>query len=466
MPSATARRRHAQVMTSAADDNLRPLLQAVHPARLAAAVDYAMDWDDLTVPLARECPPEPTLTMACLGRQGSWGNAVLQYVFLRCFSRAHGFRWQTPRWIGNDILGPTGPAIDFRAPAVVGDGVSTHCAVYDRQLPFDRDLLRATHLAATSGRRYFLLREPALAGPPAEPWPFTHADLEGFFFVAGHELAPHRELVRSLFRPLPAIEQRVGAAVEALRRGAETLVGIHVRRSDFLTLGLRQGFELLTPTATLLAWLDGLWPTLRQPRLVVCTDSPAEVLPAFARFAPLTARDVGCDLSDLVGHDGHAWSRADHGVARAAGFFPDWSVLTRCDVLAVSNSSFSYSAALMNERAQRFVRPTFPHGDLQPFDPWDAEPLLFLPKARSLPGLAMQRLRLTRRGLRGEPRRYWRRSVRRIAGDLLWVLAWRAFTCYRLKGAGRLTKELLSPGFYWQLERKYMASANGGPLSR
>ena len=437
--------------------------------RLPAAVDYAMDWDELTVPLARECPPEPTLTMACLGRQGSWGNAVLQYVFLRCFSQAHGFRWQTPRWIGNDILGPTGPPIDFRAPAVVGDGVSTHCAVYDRQLPFDRDLLRAAHLAATSGRRYFLLREPALDGRRDETgtftWPFTHADLEGFFFVPGRELAPHRELVRSLFRPLSSIAGRLDAAIAALRQGAETLVGIHVRRSDFLTLGLRQGFELLTPAATYLAWLDGIWPSLPRPRLVVCTDSPEEVLPAFARFAPLTPRDVGCDLSDLVGKEGPEWSRADHGVARAAGFFPDWYALTQCDVLAISNSSFSYSAALMNERAQRLVRPTFPRGDLQPFDPWDAEPLLFLPPARSLPGLAVQRLRLTRSGLRGEPRRYWRRSVRRIAGDLLWVLAWRAFTCYRLQGAGRLTRELLSPGFYWQLERKYMTTALRSPRS-
>lgn len=442
---------------------MQPLLQAVHSAPLRTPVDFATEWDELTAALGREAPAEPTLTMACLGRQGSWGNAVLQYVFLRCFSQAHGFRWQTPRWIGNDILGPTGPPIDFRAPAVLGDGFSTHCAVYDRQLPFDRDVLRATHLTA-SGRRYFLLRDPALAGGRDEPWPFTHADLEGFFFVPGRELLPHRELVRSLFRPLPAIEQRLGAAVAALRRGAETLVGIHVRRSDFLTLGLRQGFELLTPTATYLAWLDALWPTLREPRLVVCTDSPADVLPAFARFSPLTARDVGCDLSDLVAGEGHAWSRADHGVARAAGFFPDWHVLTQCDVLAVSNSSFSYSAALLNERAQRFVRPTFPNGELQPFDPWNAEPLLFLPQARSLPGLAVQRLRLTRRGLRGEPRRYWRRSVRRIAGDLLWVLAWRAFTCYRLKGALRLTGELLSPGFYWQLERKYMAPTSA-PLT-
>lgn len=434
-----------------------PPLVAPDGPPFRAPIPYASAWDDLVRELPGDCPAEPTLTMACLGQQGSWGNAVLQYAFLRAFAHAHGFACQTPRWIGSALLRDAGQPMSFRAPVVVADGFSTHCAVFDRLAPFDRDLLRARHLAAVDGRRYLLLREPALAAEGALAWPFRHADLEGFFFAHGRELAHHRELVRSLFRPLPAIAERAAVALSRLRRAGGTLVGIHVRRSDFMTSGLEQGFELITPAATYLRWLEGIWPSLDAPRLVVCTDSPREVLPAFARYSPVTAADCGFDLGELLDPDAHAWSRADRGVARAPGFFPDWVLLTRCDLLALSNSTFAFSAALMNERARLFVRPTLPVGELEPFDPWDSEPLRFLPATRSLPALAAQRMRLTARGLRGLPSRYWWRSGLRILGGYPRTLAWRAYTCHRVHGARRLARELLSPGFYWRAERRYMS---------
>ncbi len=442
----------------------RPPLEAVEAAALPRPIPFTAPWDELTGALPADGPSEPTLTMACLGHQGSWGNAVLQYVFLRCFSRAQGFHWQTPRWIGSAILDQADPPLSFRPPVVVGDGFSAHCAVFDRQAPFDRDLLRAQHLAATRGRRYLLLRQPALASSDDLDWPFRHADLEGFFFARGGALAPHRELVQSLFRPAPAIAERAQAAVATLRAAAGTLVGIHVRRSDFLTSGLVQSFELVTPTATYREWLDGIWPSLDRPRLLVCSDSPGEVLPAFARYQPITAAELGFTIDGLVAPEEHAWSRGDHGVARAPGFYPDWYLLSQCDMVAISNSSFSFSACLANARARRFMRPTFPTGALERFDPWQSEPLLFLPPTRSLPGLAAQRLRLTIRGLRGEAARYWWRSGGAILGAYLDALRWRALTCLRVRGTSRLARELLSPGFYWRAERRYLGAA--GPPRR
>jgi hypothetical protein len=437
-----------------------PPIVPLEPAPWRRPIDFPAPWDELTAALPGEVPAEPTLTMACLGRQGAWGNTLLQYAFLRCFAATHGFHCQVPRWIGSSLLAAHDPELGFRAPVIVADGFSAHCAAFDRQAPFDRDLLRARHVAATGGRRYLLLERPSLAGGGIR-WPFRHADLEGFFFAHGRELAPHRELIRSLFRPAPAIAERAGAAVARLRAGARTLVGIHVRRSDFLTLGLQQGFELLTPIAVYREWLEALWPTLDQPRLVICTDSPGEVLPAFSRYQPATAESLGLDLSDLLAGDDHAWSRGDFGVARAPGFFGDWLLLTQCDVLATSNSTFSYSACLANERARRCVRPTFPDGRLVPFDPWDSEPLLLLSAPGSLPGLAELRLRLTARGLRGQPARYAWRSLLRILGDYPRILRWRAATCLRVHGPLRLLRELLSPGFYWRTERRYMGPKRG-----
>jgi len=53
-------------------------------------------------------------------------------------------------------------------------------------------------------------------------------------------------------------------------------------------------------------------------------------------------------------------------------------MMTQADVLGISNSTFSFSAAMLNERATMFLRP---HWDFRTrftsFDPWDAEPLLY-----------------------------------------------------------------------------------------
>ena len=54
--------------------------------------------------------------------------------------------------------------------------------------------------------------------------------------------------------------------------------------------------------------------------------------------------------------------------------------MTKADVLAVSNSTFSFTAAMLNAQTsaatERFVRPVPEARGLRPFDPWDSSPLL------------------------------------------------------------------------------------------
>jgi hypothetical protein len=81
--------------------------------------------------------------------------------------------------------------------------------------------------------------------------------------------------------------------------------------------------------------------------------------------------------AELAGDDAYAalvdaCGGGDDGVALA-----DWFALCRCDTLAVSNSTFSFSAAMLAAHAATpgaFVaaRPDPRAGVMADFDPWDA----------------------------------------------------------------------------------------------
>jgi len=58
--------------------------------------------------------------------------------------------------------------------------------------------------------------------------------------------------------------------------------------------------------------------------------------------------------------------------SRAIGPFLDIHVMAKADAIAISNSSTSFVASLLNERATRFVRPVLAARRLEPFDPWDS----------------------------------------------------------------------------------------------
>ena len=113
----------------------------------------------------------------------------------------------------------------------------------------------------------------------------------------------------------------------------------------------------MAPTAWYLEALADLWPHLHHPWLYIASDEPAKVLPDFARFAPASAADLGVDLG-------------------AAGLFGDFHALTQADVLAISNSSFSFAAAMLNRRGTIFLRPDADLEKLIPFAPWNSEVLL------------------------------------------------------------------------------------------
>lgn len=267
----------------------------------------------------------PVVTMKCLGTKGRFGNQIFQYAFLKIYSSRYALQAQTPPWIGQYLFGHKDP-------------------------PIRRDLPRLTSSELPKEKRLFGRKKP----------PFANVDLYGQFMFNAKSYKRFKPLFRSLFRPTPEIRKRLKPGMSELRKRGKTVVGIHVRRGDFLDYP-NHPRNFPAPTDWYVRWLNGLWPTLDKPVLFIASDDPDSVLPDFKRFRPVTTADVMAPFPAQP-----KYGRLD------PSFYPDFYILTQCDRLAISNSTFSFAASLLNRRCTLFVRPHAKQ-KLVPFRPWESK---------------------------------------------------------------------------------------------
>ncbi|HXJ84035.1 MAG TPA: hypothetical protein VMS64_35795 [Candidatus Methylomirabilis sp.] len=387
------------------------------------------------------------MSMACLGRTGQWGNALMAYFFLKAFAAAHHMTPEVPRWIGQDLFGRRDDPMTHAHPVILYDMVSEICRdVYHPMVTASLAVSRA-RAVGEGGRRLTLLRDPLLDRPDLAS-PTTSVDLEGPYLLHTRYLARHRDFLRRAVEPVPALREGLEAGWSNLRGRGDIVIGLHVRRGDFDSKFVHQGFEFVTPIGWYRSWLDRLWARYERPVLFVAGDSPAQTLRALDRYHPVTIRDLGVKLPAEL----RTLDLPPAHLQRDAEFFPDWFMLTRCHALAISNSTFSFTASMANTTASVFARPDLPAKALLPFEPWNSEPLLFLPPSRNLLLEVLSRLSLSQQGM-------GRRSmVPNLGRALRWygqVLRSRMIASRHYSGTPGLFRELLRPGFYLAACRRY-----------
>ncbi|MCG5240658.1 glycosyltransferase [Azospirillum doebereinerae] len=271
-------------------------------------------------------PPAPTpravagrrLASTPLGQHGRFGNQLLQYGVLRLYAARHGLTLEVPPWPGRHLYGLDDP---LPGPALP-------------RLP-EREV-EASVMASLGDTGGAVLAD---------------RDVTAYFCGDTRLLAPHRETFRGFFAPGPQIRPWTDALTGRLRAAGRTVVALHIRRGDF-----GWGPFWMAPESWYLRWLDTVWPGLDQPVLYVATDDP-RCLSAFAAYRPLCARDVAEPIP-------------------GAEFLTDFHVLCEADLVAVSNSSFSFVATMLNRRARSTVRPDKARQALLPYDPWSSPVLL------------------------------------------------------------------------------------------
>jgi hypothetical protein len=164
-------------------------------------------------------------------------------------------------------------------------------------------------------------------------------------------------------RPHPTLAGMAEGAVANLRASGRTLVVCHLRGTDYGS-GEYQEHPIFyrAPTRWYVEMLDRVWDRLDDPVLYLASDEPEAFIPDLHRFRPVTAGDF-------------------HPDSGKTGLFLDHYVMTQADLLAVSNSSFSVTAAMVNERGRMFLRPDRSAAGLIPFDPWNTQIVLFPPES-------------------------------------------------------------------------------------
>ncbi len=260
---------------------------------------------------------KPVITMSTLGRNGRFANQIFQYAFLTIYAKEHNLRVETPAWIGQYLFGCNEPPISQHLP-VISEETNN---LLEARIPNTKEI-------------------------------FKNVDFWGYFQYHTKYYAAHKEYFRSLFQPVPAIETQMKEALDCLRSRGKTLIGLHLRRGDY---GYSHFFIALSEWYK--QWLKGLWETLDEPILFIASDEPEKVLSDFEEYNPVTTKDLGLELPE-------------------AEFYPDFYLLSQCDITAISNSSFSFAACMLNEKGKYFFRPHLSAQKLIPFDPWNSETIL------------------------------------------------------------------------------------------
>lgn len=252
--------------------------------------------------------------MTNLGQNGRFGNQIFQYGFLRLLAERRGLRLELPDWLGRDLFNADEPLPGSPLP----------------EMQENADLM----VAALEGRAHV-----------------GDIDLRGYCQYHTACLRPYRAQWCDALAWRPAVTQLLNEYLAPVTSGDFTLVAVHIRRGDF-----GYGPFWIAPTSWYLSWLAELWPRLHRPRLYVATDD-AGIIGDFTAYNPMTAADLP-------------------PLPPGLGFLLDFECLRRADHVAVSNSSFSVAATLLNERASSTHRPDLVAGGLVPFTPWDTPVLL------------------------------------------------------------------------------------------
>ena len=273
------------------------------------------------------------LTMTTLGQNGRFGNQLFQYCFLRIYGEMHDLQVEVPDWVGRWLL-------DLADP----------------------------YPGAPLPRRETNVPEIAAALDAKSSPSFANHDLLGYGQCHTRHFRPHQGRFRALLQPGARALDPVTRAHQRLRNRGETVVAVHLRRGDY-TGG---EFSWPAPAAWYIRWLETIWRELERPILYIASDDPGAAA-EFSAFSPVTA-DA---LEETI---------------PGAAMYLDFHVLSQADLLAVSNSTFSVAAAMLNESARGFQRPDPIARQLIPFDPWDADTMLSAsPKSESLGVRSLER---------------------------------------------------------------------------
>lgn len=282
--------------------------------RVLTTTPYHSSWGDAFYVkekfIPKNLPSQGVITMKNLGKLGRFGNQIFQYGFLKVYAKQHNLKVETPSWIGEYLFGCQDDDISKQLPSFMVE-------------------------------EYDLYKSPIYKRNST----IKNVDLWGFFQCHTSFYAREKDYFISLFQPTLDVEYIVKSAYQKLKNKGKTIIGIHLRQGDSYHSFPIEWYQ---------EWLKNIWNQLENPVLFLASDNLDDILDKFVEYNPITTQDLNCHLAQ-------------------APFYPDFYFLTECDILALSHSTFSYSASLLNQQATSFWCPNIRLQKLIKFEPWHTE---------------------------------------------------------------------------------------------
>ena len=257
------------------------------------------------------------VAMSQLGQKAQFGNQLFQYAWLRLYADAHGLVPAAPYWIGYTLFGLNDPI--YSADRELR-------RVFEFALDWDIDVSKAGDLSG--------------------------CDLVGYFQMNTSYWKSHREIWLRLFSHAPEYQARMERCVARLRERGDRLVVLHLRQNVVNPSSAYHRSDL----EPYRKWLGDNPDILRNSTLYIATDSPG-LINEFSEYRPIHAGEVDLQLD-------------------AAPWLTDWWACRNADHLVIPNSTFSLSAAMLNENNGQFYRLCPDENEMRLFDPWDTDVLL------------------------------------------------------------------------------------------
>ena len=277
------------------------------------------------------------VTFRRLGKHGRFANSLFQYAAMRIYANEHFCDLQVPQWIGTELFGLNDTPVACHLPPYHEKNVDGTCLTQ---------------------------------GIPPEGNELVNHDFCGYGQYHTAYYRRHCSFFRDLYRPVKSIRERLQPAVDRLRKPDATIIGLHLRAGDYGRLIFYR-----TPVEWYLDWLKNNWSEYQNPVLFIAAED-RKLVDRFAEYNPITAESLGTELSTRP-HANYSYLGPDRRMRDPwqMDFYPDFYLLSKCNVLLIPNSTFSFVAAMLAGSLQRCFRSNLPTQDFVEIDPWNAQPL-------------------------------------------------------------------------------------------
>jgi FkbM family methyltransferase len=262
------------------------------------------------------------VTMSSFGHVGRFANQLFQYLFLVLYGLRSGCKPVLPERHATEYL-------------------NLSLAKYGRV-----DLLRLPWLEITEDLLRLETAEVSLLETNA---PARDVDIFGYFQGVTDIHRLHKQFVRTLLAPRLNIEDDGQQWLRQVRSRFRRVIGLHIRRGDYVEFDVENIHTFArVPTELYLHWLRAQF--REGDGIFISTDDENEIA-KFGDFPILT--ELFPRSGSFAGHHG------------------DFYLLSRCDIAAYCNSSWSLMSALLASPEQEAYIIDFGRCQFVPFDPWN-----------------------------------------------------------------------------------------------